>query len=230
MFRGKKAWASITAGCLVVGIVGCKGEDSPKPPEDEQPAVVEPAANGNPGETVADTPVAVQVPEVQYTETEGKTHLLKVGDIMPDVDLPDAKGDLHKMSSLYGANLTFIVFWKDRNLYSVAEFEDLEGDVAAPYADRGVQVIAVNEGDTPETVVALIQRTEAKFANLLDPEGKLFAEIATGKIPRTYAVDATGRILWFDWEYSPSTRRAIQQTVEAVLGESTPAEDESPAP
>ena len=46
---------------------------------------------------------------------------------------------------------------------------------------------------------------------------------------RTYAVDAEGKILWFETEYSTDTRRLLKQTIEAVLTETAPAEEEGPA-
>jgi hypothetical protein len=58
---------------------------------------------------------------------------------------------------------------------------------------------------------------------LLDAEGRAFAEVGSEKLPRTYLVDAQGKILWFDIEYSLSTRRELHQALRAVVG---PADDE----
>jgi peroxiredoxin len=231
MLSGKRSWATLIAVCLMAGVIGCNG-DTPEttnggtPGNDDDPPV---ADDTNNDATSADAPTSPQVPETIYSEMVGKTHVVKVGDTLPAAELPDVGGKLHKLSDLYGEKLTIIFFWKGRNIYSVAEFEDMEGDVALPYYEKGVRVIAINEGDTAEQVFAQIQKVDAKFANVLDPGGDFLAKLATEKMTRTYAIDGEGKILWFDWEYSPSTRRAMKQTIEAVLIETTPEEEEGPA-
>ena len=48
----------------------------------------------------------------------------------------------------------------------------------------------------------------------MDPQGKALAQVATRYLPRTYLVDSEGKIVWFDMEYSPSTRRHLLQAIE----------------
>jgi hypothetical protein len=48
---------------------------------------------------------------------------------------------------------------------------------------------------------------------LLDAEGKALDAVATEKLPRTYLLDASGQILWFDIEYSESTRRELKNAI-----------------
>jgi hypothetical protein len=36
-------------------------------------------------------------------------------------------------------------------------------------------------------------------------------------LPRTYLLDSSGKILWFDLEYSRSTRRELNQAIRYVL-------------
>ncbi len=36
-------------------------------------------------------------------------------------------------------------------------------------------------------------------------------------MPRTYLVDSQGKILWFDMEYSRSTRRDLRDAIRVVL-------------
>jgi hypothetical protein len=79
-------------------------------------------------------------------------------------------------------------------------------------------------------VEAQIQKVDAKFDNLLDSNGALFAKVATENIPRTYLLDSQGKILWFDWEYSRSTRRDLERGIKFVLGETTPDETETTSP
>ena len=36
------------------------------------------------------------------------------------------------------------------------------------------------------------------FPNLLDADGKAFAQVGSEKLPRTFVLDPSGKILWFD--------------------------------
>jgi len=78
-------------------------------------------------------------------------------------------------------------------------------------------VIGINVGDPAEKAAEAVEAADAAFPNFLDPDGEYFAKIATGKLPRTYLLDADGRVLWFDLEYSLTTRRQLEQAVEAAL-------------
>jgi len=53
---------------------------------------------------------------------------------------------------------------------------------------------------------------------LLDADGSAMAKVGLEKLPRTYLLDAQGKILWFDIEYSRSTRRELLEAVRFVLG------------
>ena len=59
----------------------------------------------------------------------------------------------------------------------------------------------------------------ANFPTLLDADGKAFAQIGSEKMPRTFLLDPQGKILWFDIEYSLSTRRELHQALRSVTGE-----------
>jgi len=139
---------------------------------------------------------------------------------MPEANLPDIQGNQRPLAALYGEELTVVFFWNSESLYSISELEDLTPDVAEPYRDKGVQVVGINVGDTPETAARQIQQVGAKFTNLLDQDRAYFlTKVAKAKIPRTYLLDAKGKIVWFDDEYSPTTRRDLEQAIEAKFWE-----------
>jgi len=112
-----------------------------------------------------------------------------------------------------------VVFWNSSNIYSVEEIRDLGKGIAQDYAEKGLRVVAVNEGDNPRINMEKFKSTGATFQNLLDLDGLYFAKIATEELPRTYLLDADGKILWFDTEYSRSTRRDLLQAIQVALGE-----------
>ena len=186
-----------------------------EPPADTSIVVTPPAA----AEPVAlDPAVLAAIPQVELTDKDAAACLVKVGDAMPDAELPDLAGKTQPLKALYGQKLTVVVFWTAESVYGVAELQDLARDVAGPYAERGVRVVGIDEGDASDVVREKTAAAEVKFPILLDRDGALLAKVAQAKPPRTYLLDATGKILWFDIEYSRSTRRDLMQAVAAIAG------------
>jgi hypothetical protein len=52
---------------------------------------------------------------------------------------------------------------------------------------------------------------------LSDKDGAAHKQVATSKLPRSYLLDPSGKILWFDLEYSPTTRRDLAQAIRFTL-------------
>jgi len=196
----------------------------------EQPGTPE---NGEPEE-----PAEASIPEVRLPEMLAATCLVGVGDKMPDTPLDILGGEQAPLRSQFGPQLTVMLFWTSDNLYARDELADLTGDVAEPYADEGVRVIGINVGDSPEEAAKAVAEAEAGFPNFLDPKGEYFAKVATERLPRTYLLNPEGTILWFDLEYSPTTRRQLGRAIDAALAgaeivkptepENSPSEADSP--
>jgi thiol-disulfide isomerase/thioredoxin len=143
---------------------------------------------------------------------------------MPEAELPDLQGNMQALRGLYGPKLTVVCFWAGGNskyseLSAVELLADLEKDLFEPYVAKGVQVVGINVGGNPQAAGSLLSQAGTRFPNLLDPQGVFFAKVATEKIPRIYLLDAIGKIIWFDVEYSRSTRRDLLQAIRVVLEE-----------
>src|SRR6185369_8699871 len=136
--------------------------------------------------------------------------LVKVGDKLPDTDLPDLDGKTRKLSQLFGEEFTVVVFWKHGLATAREELNDLGPQIAAAYGKQGVKIVGICVGGTPQQARKDAQELGVTFPILLDAKGALFARVATEKLPRTYLLDSTGKIVWFDLEYSRTTRRELQ--------------------
>lgn len=213
-------WIMLLATCLLATCAGCAGEPTGEgpsvPPPIEDPVVppIDP-----PPEPVVEVPV--EIPQVKLTEALAATCLVRVGDAMPEAELPAIGGDTTPLADAYGEKLTVLFFWNSASIYAMTELEDLTEDVAQPFAEKGVRVIGVNEGDPQDVAAGQVEGVGAKFANFLDLDGAYFATVATEtkKVPRTFLLDAEGKILWFDIEYSSTTRRDLLQGIQVALGE-----------
>lgn len=180
---------------------------SPKAEEPAEPVKVAPVA----------PPKPTEMPKVALSAEILATCRVNVGDTLPDAELPDPSGGKQSLAKLFGKKLTVVFFWQADNDFGVESLEDENGDVAKPYADKGVNVIGISYKDPADKVKNLLKDLEIKLPVLLDSDGKYFDKLASAKILRTYLVDSAGKILWFDVEYSRSTRRDLIAAIEVAL-------------
>lgn len=164
----------------------------------------------------ADTGPA-KIPGVQFSKREQSLSKVKVGDAMPAIELPKV-GDngKAKLASLLGKKATVVVFWKGDRRMSNELLADIAADVIEPFGKSGVEVVGVAVNETAASAPEALTKAGAKFTNLLDADGKAFAQVGSERLPRTYVLDPAGKIVWFDIEYSHATRREIRDALRAL--------------
>src|SRR3954466_10651830 len=96
------------------------------------------------------------------------------------------------------------------------QLADIKTDIVEPFHNGGVAVVGVAVDEPDKDAEATIRKSGANIPNLNDADGKAFAQIGTGRFPRTYVLDPSGKIVWFDIEYSLATRRELHQALEAI--------------
>jgi peroxiredoxin len=158
-----------------------------------------------------------EVPPVVMSEQHAATCLVKLGDTMPDARLPDLAGKEQDLSNLLGDKLTVVFFWTGTNRHSVDELHDMAIKVASPLAPLGVRVVGICERDTASVARRTSEKAGVSFPVLLDASGTFYERLATAGMPRTYLLDATGKILWLDIEYTRATRRDLREALRALL-------------
>jgi len=169
--------------------------------------------------TPPEPPPPPKLPEVKMPAKLAETCLVKVGGSMPEADLANLEGKRLAIRSLFGKKLTVVLFWESENMYATQALEYLDLDVTKPFGEKGVRVVGISVKDSPEAARKAVGQAGVKYVNLLDPQGAYFAKAATEKIPRVYLLDASGKVLWLDIEYSTSTRRDLARAIKFVLGE-----------
>jgi peroxiredoxin len=232
MFRCRQSWTLVVVACLAAACWGCRSGDTPNGPEEsngqsgenggQHPPRGNSPTTGSPGHQQEPAP-APTIPKVAMTKELLTTCLVQVGDTMPDAELSDLDGKSQPLAGLRGPKLTVLCFWKSGEslageLKSLEILADLQ-DLYAADMEKGVRVVGINEGDLPEVVRKRVADAKATFPNLLDPDGAFFDKVATQRLPRVYLLDPEGVILWFDLEFSPTTRRHLKEAVQVALGE-----------
>jgi len=228
-------------GLLWLGL-GC-GDQAPtgsgQPSANGEPGVDAAGADGLSGQPGPNTnaplpgelPPAPTIPVVELTDELAATCLVKVGDTLPQAAPVDFSGQPRALGSLYAPRLSVVCFWQagqsdHARMANLDMLEFLKLDVADPFKNQGVGVVGVNVAETPDTASQAITAANASFTNLLDPQGNLFSQIATAKLPRIYLVDSQGKVLWFDLEYSEATRNPLIRAITVALDESGESAEE----
>ncbi len=197
----------------------------PAPVEDRQQPVAEEGAASEPppsearlAEKFTDTSGdALSMPPVVLSHAHSKLARVKVGDQLPDVELPDLDGKSRRLDSLLGAKLTVVVFWGSTSRASLEELGDLGPEVIKRFGNYGVAVVGIDERDEPQRARELAKRVGATFPLLSDREGTTLRSVGPPRPPVTYLVGHARTVLWFDIEYSHTTRRDLQQAIRYAL-------------
>ena len=164
----------------------------------------------------ADAKPAV-MPHVLLSKGDEAACKVKVGDAMPTIELPKLGGTSKtKLSEFYGKNATVVVFWKGDRRMSQQQLTDIRKDVVEPFHNEGVAVVGVAVDESAKDAEAAVKKSGATIPNLHDADGKAFAQVGSGRFPRTYVLDPSGKIVWFDIEYSLATRRELHQALEVI--------------
>lgn len=225
----------VLAGLLVFLTIGCReSSDSKRSPRKYDAAKPDERQADRP-EKESDIPPVAQpeeppppppvIPKVVMSDELRDTCLVNVDDTIPEAELTDLDGKMTKLGDLYGQKLTVVCFWTigtspRSQLVAGAVLQDLMKDVVKPFGEQGVRVVAINVDDGVEEVKKYTADSQATFPILLDPQGEFYAKIATDrKMPRTLLLNAEGKVLWFDLEYSNTARRNLVQGIEAALNE-----------
>ncbi len=160
------------------------------------------------------------MPHVLLSKGDEAACKVKVGDAMPAIELPKlGETNKTKLADLLGKKATVVVFWKGNRRMSQQQLADIGKDVVEPFGKQGVAVVGVTVDESEKDAAATFKKTGATFTNLHDADGKAFAQIGSGRFPRTYLLDPSGKIVWFDIEYSLATRRELHQALRVVAGD-----------
>ena len=133
-----------------------------------------------------------KMPKVQFTKREQSLCKVKVGDAMPAIELPKVDGgERAKLASLLGKKATVVVFWKgDRRMTNELLADLRAGCDRAVWQSRRGSSRSCRKRVGRRALRKRSTKAGAKFPNLLDADGKAFAQVGSERLPRTYVLDS----------------------------------------
>jgi hypothetical protein len=157
------------------------------------------------------------VPKVEMSQAHEETCLVKVGDQFPIAQLTDLQGNNADLKGLFGKKLTVIVIWNNDQAYSREAYRALGPQILKQFKGKPIVGIAINHGNTADVVKAAAEKFGKDISTLLDTDDALWKKVAKSKVPRIYLLDAKGKILWMDIEFSRGSRRDLDSAIKASL-------------
>lgn len=158
-----------------------------------------------------------KIPPVLLSMRESDLCKVKVGDTLPAIELPKADGSGNtKLGDLFGKKATVVIFWRGDRRMAREQLADIGPDVIEPFGKEGVSVVGIAVNESPDSATQTLSKAKAKFVNLVDADGAAFNQVGRDNLPRTFVLDSSGKIVWFDIAYSLATRRELNSTLRAL--------------
>lgn len=121
-----------------------------------------------------------------------KDRLPRVGDTAPDFQLLGLDGQVHKLSD-YRGKVVMLNFWgtwcppcKEEMPHMQEQYEK--------WQQAGLEILAVNLGESKITVDNFMQQNQLKFPALLDPQMAIRKKYGVYWYPTTFFIDRKGKI------------------------------------
>lgn len=128
-----------------------------------------------------------------YTNlTKERTALIQVGDDAPDFALVDMNGERHQLSDYKGQGV-FLNFWGTWCKPCEREFPLMDKQYQQ-YKDKGLEILAVNIGESEFAVQKFIDRKGLSFPVLIDGNKSVMETYKINPLPTTLLINPEGKI------------------------------------
>ncbi|WP_100402427.1 thiol-disulfide oxidoreductase ResA [Bacillus sp. FJAT-42315] len=137
--------------------------------------------------------LAIAVGYTLYTNlTKEARGTLQVGDEAPDFVLTDLSGEKHQLSDYKGKGV-FLNFWGTWCAPCKEEMPHME-TVSKEFKDQGVEVLAVNVGDSELQTKNFAKQYGLTFPIAIDTTKEVEKAYGVSRLPATYMINAEGKV------------------------------------
>ncbi|MFC5712609.1 thiol-disulfide oxidoreductase ResA [Thalassorhabdus alkalitolerans] len=138
--------------------------------------------------------LAITLAYVFYTNfIQEEQTLVQEGDAAPNFSLYNMEGEQVELADYEGQGV-FLNFWgtfcppcEDEMPYMENQYE--------VYEDQGVEILAVNVGESDLVVDRFVSRHALTFPILLDEDQAVLDHYGVGPLPSTFLIDAEGEVV-----------------------------------
>lgn len=146
--------------------------------------------------------------------TKDKQTRVAVGEMAPDFVLTDLQGNKHRLSEYKGQGV-FLNFWGTWCKPCETEMPYINNQYHQ-FKDKGVQVLAVDVGESKLAVSKFVQRHQLDFSVVIDNDSQVQAAYGIDPIPATFLIDKSGKVVKY------FTGQMTEETVRDLMNEIKP--------
>jgi peroxiredoxin len=125
--------------------------------------------------------------------TKDKLNAVNVGSKAPDFALVDLNGEKHQLSDYKGQGV-FLNFWGTWCKPCEKEMPYINNQYNH-FKDKGVQVIAVNIGESDLAVTKYVERKNLDFINVIDKDQQVQNVYGVNPLPVTFLINPDGEVV-----------------------------------
>jgi peroxiredoxin len=137
---------------------------------------------------------------------------VKIGDEAPDFVLTDLNGKQHRLSDYRGKGV-FLNFWGTWCKPCEKEMPYINKQYEV-YKNKGVEVLAVNVGESELSVKKFVERLGLTFPIVIDKQDQVMNAYDIGPLPATFLIDKNGKIV--DIITGTMTESKVQKYMERI--------------
>ncbi|WP_163101043.1 thiol-disulfide oxidoreductase ResA [Peribacillus alkalitolerans] len=125
--------------------------------------------------------------------TKEKDEAVKLNSPAPDFVLNDMEGNKHKLSDYKGQGV-FLNFWGTWCKPCEKEMPFMNNQYQK-YKDQGVQILAVNVGESEFAVKSFVNDFDLTFPVLIDKKSQVQNAYGVNPLPVTFLIDKDGKVI-----------------------------------
>ena len=144
--------------------------------------------------------------------TKDKNDQLQMGAQAPNFVLTDMNGNQHKLSDYKGQGV-FLNFWGTWCKPCEYEMPYMENQYHK-YKNQGVQILAVNVGESDYAVNSFASNHHLSFPIMVDKGQEVQVAYRVNPLPVTFLIDKEGKVV--DMITGSLTEKSIQQYMERI--------------
>lgn len=142
----------------------------------------------------------------------GSAGIPRAGDMAPDFVLRDLDGKEYRLSDYRGKGV-FLNFWGTYCEPCKDEMPAMDRQYQI-YRDRGVEILAVNVGESEIAIQKFIDQYDLSFPVVIDETGDVQKAYGIYPLPATFLIDSEGKIV--DYIEGRMDDRDIQAYMERI--------------
>ncbi len=120
-------------------------------------------------------------------------HVVAVGDSAPNFRVKTESGAVMTPTD-FGGKVLILNFWASWCAPCVQEMPSLN-QIQKMFASQGLVVLGVNVDSKEELYRNMLQRFQISFQTVRDPQENINYRYGTYKVPESYIIDRTGKVL-----------------------------------